>query len=92
VTASQPGAAGTQIPITPDIAAKICSLGFKMTNDTDFGMGLHPFTFGHQGQEEATAACEQIERCHLMNQGQGAPTLAEVAAFKVGGTRATANL
>jgi hypothetical protein len=80
-TASQPGMAGSQIPTAPDIAAKICSLGFEMTNGEGFGTGLHPFTFGHQDQEEATAAREQAKRCHRIDQGQGAPALAEVAAF-----------
>jgi hypothetical protein len=72
---------GMCIPIMPDIAAKICLLAFEMTNEDDFTTGIHPFTFGYQDQAEIAAAYEQIEQYLLLQQGQGAPTLAKAAQF-----------
>jgi hypothetical protein len=72
---------GSRIPVTPDIAAKIRSLGFEMTNDEDLTTGIHPFTFGYQDQAEIAASYEMAERYQIIQQGLGAPTLAEAAEF-----------
>lgn len=39
---------GSQIPVTPDIASKICSLSFEMVDKEDLMMGIHLFTSGYQ--------------------------------------------
>lgn len=49
---------GMRIPITPDIAGKIRSLAFEMTDEEDLMTGLLPFTFGYQDQAEVAAAYE----------------------------------
>jgi hypothetical protein len=72
---------GTRIPVTPDIAGKIRSLGFEMTDEEDLTTGLHPFTFGYQDQSEVAAAYEMAERYQIIQQGLGAPTLSEAAEF-----------
>jgi hypothetical protein len=72
---------GTRIPVTPDIAGKIRSLAFEMTDDDDLTTGLHPFTFGYQDQSEVAAAYEMAERYQIIQQGLGAPTLSEAAEF-----------
>lgn len=72
---------GTRIPITPDIATKICSLSFEMTDEDDFTTGIQPFTFGYQDQAEIAAAYELAERYQLVQQGQGAPSLTDAAEF-----------
>ena len=72
---------GTQVPIAPDIAAKIRTLAFEMSDDDDLTTGLHPFAFGYLNPEEIAAACILQEQCMLVQQGQGAPTLSEAATF-----------
>jgi hypothetical protein len=72
---------GTRIPVTPDIAGKIRSLAFEMTDEEDLTTGIHPFTFGYQDQSEVAAAYEMAERYQIIQQGLGAPTLSEAAEF-----------
>jgi hypothetical protein len=72
---------GTRIPVTPDIAGKIRSLAFEMTDKEDLTMGIHPFTFGYQDQAEVAAAYEVAERYQIIQQGLGAPTLSKAAEF-----------
>jgi hypothetical protein len=72
---------GTRIPVMPDIAGKIRSLAFEMTDEEDLTMGIHPFTFGYQDHAEVAAAYEVAERYQIIQQGLGAPTLSEAAKF-----------
>jgi hypothetical protein len=72
---------GTRIPMTPDIAGKIRSLAFEMSDEEDLTTGIHPFTFGYQDQAEVAAAYEIAERYQIIQQGLGAPTLSEAAEF-----------
>ena len=72
---------GMKVPITPDMGTKLRTLAFEMTNDDDLSTGIHPFVFSHMNQEEITEACVLQERYLLIQQGLGAPTLAEAAAF-----------
>ena len=67
--------------MTPDIAGKIRSLAFEMTDEEDLTMGIHPFTFGYQDQVEVAAVYEVAERYQIIQQGLGAPTLSEAAEF-----------
>ena len=77
--------AGTKIPITPDIASKIRSLGFEMSDEEDLSTGLHPFIFGYMDPAEIAVAYTAQDRYLLIQQGQGAPTLAEAAEFSKSG-------
>ena len=76
---------GTEVPITPDIATKIINLSFEMSDESDLTTGLHQFTFGYMNPEEIAAAYDLQEQYNMLQQGQGAPTLAETIAL----TRAT---
>jgi len=70
---------GTNVPITPDIANKIGTLSFSMTDDEDLSTGIHPFTFTYMNQQEVAAAYESIERYQMVLHGQGAPSLGDTA-------------
>jgi hypothetical protein len=73
---------GTCIPVTLDIAGKIRSLAFEMTDEEDLTTGIHPFTFSYQDQAEVAApAYEVAERYQIIQQGLGAPTLSKAAKF-----------
>jgi hypothetical protein len=72
---------GMHIPITPDIAGKMHSLGFEMTNDNDLTTGLHPFTFWYQDQSEVAAAYEMAECYQIIQQWLGSPMLSKAAEF-----------
>lgn len=65
----------------PDIATKICSLSFEMSNEEDLMTGIHPFMFGYQDQAKITASYEMAEHYQIIQQGLGTPTLAEMAEF-----------
>ena len=73
---------GMQLPVTPDIAAKILhSIAFEMTNEDALSTGIHCFTFSYLDQDEMTSTYEQMSCYLLIQQGQGAPTLMEAASF-----------
>lgn len=72
---------GTQIPITLDIAAKIRSLSFEMSDEEDLMTGIHPFTFGYQDQAEIVASYEMAEHYQIIQKGLGVLTLAEAVEF-----------
>jgi hypothetical protein len=57
---------GMRIPVTPNIAGKIRSLGFEMTDDNNLTTGLHPFTVGYQDQREVAAAYEMAEHYQII--------------------------
>jgi hypothetical protein len=68
-----------RIPVMPDIAGKIRSLVFEMTDKEDVTTGIHPFTFSYQDQAEVAAVYEVAERYQIIQQGLGAPTLSKAA-------------